>query len=262
MKNTLRTLTLLLALAPFVGLAAAQQTVRVGATPVPHAEILEVVRPLLAQQDIELDIVEFTDYVQPNLALASGDLDANFFQHVPYLEQFAADRGVDLVSIGGVHVEPIGVYSQSLTSLDDLEDGAQVGIPNDPTNGGRALLLLQSAGLIELAPDAGLSATPLDVVENPRDLRFRELEAAQLPRALPDLAAAVINTNYALEAGLNPTDDALLIEGADSPYVNVVVVQAERQDDPALQALAQALRSDEVRAFIEDEYEGAIVPAF
>lgn len=255
-------LGLLLALSTLLGSALAQTTVTVGATPVPHAEVLQIVRPLLEEQGIELEIVEFTDYVQPNLALAAGDLDANFFQHVPYLEQFSADRGLDLAAIATVHVEPMGVYSASLDSLEALEPRSTIAIPNDPTNGGRALLLLQSAGVLELDPDAGLAATPLDVTENPLGLRFRELEAAQLPRSLQDVDAAVINTNYALEAGLNPSEDALLIEDERSPYANVLVVRSERQDDPALRALAEALNSEPVRRFLEQEYGGAIVPAF
>jgi len=240
----------------------AQETVRIGVSPVPHAQIVEVAAPLLAEQGITIEIVEFTDYVQPNLALASGDLDANFFQHAPYLEQFSADHGLDLTAIAAVHVEPIGLYSSRHESIDELPEGAQVAIPNDPTNAGRALLLLQANGLLELTEGAGTEATVLDIASNPLNLRFVELEAAQLPRALQDVAAAVINTNYALEANLNPLEDALLIEGGESPYANLLVVQTEREDDEVLQAVADALTSPEVREFIEETYEGAIVPAF
>lgn len=241
---------------------AARQALRVGATPVPHVEVLEHVKPLLEAEGIDLEIIEFTDYVQPNLALDAGELDANYFQHIPYLEQFSRDHRLDLTYIAAVHIEPMGLYSERLESLDELPSGSLIGIPNDPTNGGRALLLLQSAGLIRLDPAAGITATPLDVVENPRRLRFQELEAAQLPRALPDLAAAVINTNYALEAGLNPIEDALVIEGADSPYVNVLAVRSEQAQDPALQALARALTGETVRTFLLERYLGAVVPAF
>nr|WP_304173729.1 MetQ/NlpA family ABC transporter substrate-binding protein [Limnochorda pilosa] len=253
---------LILAMALVAGTAAAQTVLRVGATPVPHAEVLQVIQPQLAVEGIQLEIVEFTDYVQPNLALAAGDLDANYFQHIPYLEQFSQDHRLDLTYIAAVHIEPMGVYSGRWTRLEDLPQGASIAIPNDPTNGGRALLLLQSAGLIRLDPAAGITATILDVVENPLGLRFRELEAAQLPRVLPDVDAAVINTNYALEAGLNPVADALTIEGSDSPYANVLAVRTDRQDDPALQALARALTSSQVRDFLLERYGGAVVPAF
>lgn len=242
--------------------ATAQVVLRVGATPVPHAEVLQLVQPVLAAEGIQLQIIEFTDYVQPNLALAAGDLDANYFQHIPYLEQFSQDHGLDLTYITAVHIEPMGLYSERLTSLDELPRGASIAIPNDPTNGGRALLLLQSAGLIRLDPAAGITATVLDVVDNPLGLRFRELEAAQLPRVLPDVAAAVINTNYALEAGLNPMADALVIEGSDSPYVNVLAVRTADRENPALQALARALTSEPVREFLLERYGGAVVPAF
>lgn len=240
----------------------AQTTIRVGASPVPHAQILEFVKPLLAAEGIDLQIVQFTDYVQPNLALAAGDLDANYFQHVPYLEQFSADHGLDLVSLGGNFVAPIGIYSSRHDSLEALPNGARIAIPNDPTNGGRALILLQSVGLIELAEGAGLQATPLDIVTNPKNIRIVELEAPQLPRALQDLGAAAINTNYALEASLNPVDDALLLEGADSPYVNVVAVTTERQDEAALLRLVEVLLSDAVRDYINEAFEGSIVATF
>ena len=244
------------------GFAVAQETITVGATPVPHAEILEFVAPALAEQGYILEIVEFTDYVQPNLALDAGDLDANFFQHVPYLESFAGDHGLDLVAIGGVHVEPIGLYSNTHSTVRSIQNGATIAIPNDPTNAGRALLLLESAGLIALIDGAGLEATPIDVKENPLGLFFVELEAAQLPRALPDVDAAVINTNYAIEAGFNPLDDALVIETSDSPYTNVVAVRAGTEDNPAIVALLAALQSEAVNDFILETYGGAVIPAF
>lgn len=241
--------------------AADSKVLTVGATPVPHAEVLEHVKPLLAQQGIELQVVTFTDYVQPNLALDAGELDANYFQTVPYLDSFNAERRTELTSVARVHVEPMGLYSQKRKSLGELRNGATIALPNDPTNTGRALLLLQSAGLIKLRPDAGIDATVLDVAENPRNLRFRELDSAQLPRSLPDVDAAVINTNFALEAGLNPTRDALTIEAPDSPYANVLAVQAARASDPHIQALAKALTSPEVARFIRERYQGAVVPS-
>lgn len=242
--------------------AFAQTTLKVGASPVPHGQILEFVQPLLAAEGINIEIVQFTDYVQPNLALGAGDLDANYFQHVPFLEQFSADHGLDLVSLGGNFVAPIGVYSSRHASLEALPSGARIAIPNDPTNGGRALILLQSAGLIELAEGAGLQATPLDIVSNPRNIRIVELEAPQLPRSLQDVDAAAINTNYALEASLNPVEDALLLEGADSPYVNVVAVATARQNEPALLRLVEVLLSDAVRDYINEAFAGSIVATF
>lgn len=235
---------------------------KVGASPTPHVPILETIRPLLAKEGITLKIIEFQDYVQPNLALAEGELDANFFQHVPYLEQFCKDRKLDLTYIAKVHIEPIGVYSKKIKSLKELKDKSIVAIPNDPTNGGRALLLLQQAKLIELRKDAGLSATELDIVNNPKKLQFKALEAAQLPRVLPDVDIAVINTNYALTINLVPTRDALFIEGSESPYANVLAVRTKDKNNPALLKLAKALNSQTVKDFIIKEYKGSIVPAF
>jgi len=247
----------------FGALASAQSTtITVGATPVPHAEILAFVQPLLREEGIELRIVEFNDYVQPNLALAAGELDANYFQHIPYLETFAADHRLNLSVLVGVHIEPMGVYSRRVSSLSELRNGAVIAIPNDVTNGGRALLLLEQAGLIKLADGVGITATIFDIVENPRNIRFQELDAAFLPRALVDVDAAVINTNYALEAGLVPLRDALFIEGAESPYVNVVAVRTGDENRPELRKLAEVLLRPEVRQFILDTYKGAVVPVF
>jgi D-methionine transport system substrate-binding protein len=237
-------------------------TIKVGASPVPHAEILEVVKPILEKEGINLEIVEFTDYVQPNLKLAEKELDANYFQHIPYLEEFSKEHNLDLTYIAKVHIEPMGAYSQKIKNLGELKEGATVAIPNDPTNAGRALLLLQTAGLIKLKPDAGIKATVGDIVENPKGLKITELEAATLPRVLPDVDLAVINTNYALEAGLVPTKDALIIEDANSPYVNVLVVRKGDESRPELKKLAEALNSPEVKKFIEEKYQGAVVPAF
>ena len=237
-------------------------TLRVGATPVPHAEILEFVKPLLAEEGIELEIVELTDYVTPNLALVDGDIDANFFQHVPYMESFAEDRNLDLVNIGAVHVEPLGLYSSTISSIDDLEEGAQITLPNDPTNLGRALLLLENNGLITLNDGVGLEATVFDIGENPLNLEFTEIDAAQAPRTLEDVDASIINTNYALEADLNPIEDALIIEGSESAYANIVTTTPENQDNEYLKILVDILQSEDVREFINENYNGAVVPAF
>lgn len=251
------------ALAALVSLTAARaESLTVAATPVPHAELLEFVKPALASEGVELDIKVFTDYVQPNVQVADGQLDVNFFQHKPYLDSFNAERGTKLVSVGLVHVEPFGAYSSKIKEISELKDGAQVALPNDPSNGARALLLLQKHGLIKLKDPGNILATARDIAENPKKLRFRELEAATLPRVLPDVDLALINTNYALEAGLNPVEDALFIEGEDSPYANLVATTEEKKDDPAVLKLVKALQSDQVRNFIKEKYQGSIVPAF
>jgi D-methionine transport system substrate-binding protein len=256
-------LTALAAAAALTSAAAqAADTLSVAATAVPHAEILEFIKPALAKQGVELKVKVFTDYVQPNVQVAEDRLDANFFQHQPYLDEFNASRSTQLVSIAGVHVEPFGAYSSKHKSLAELPQGAQVVIPNDATNGGRALLLLQKAGVIKLKDGAGITATVKDIAENPKAIKVRELEAATLPRVLAQVDLALINTNYALEAGLSPTKDALVIEGSDSPYVNILVARADNKDNVALQKLAKALNSAEVKAFITEKYQGAVVPAF
>jgi D-methionine transport system substrate-binding protein len=233
----------------------------VGATPVPHAELLNLIKSDLAAKGITLKVEEFTDYVQPNVAVLTGDLDANFFQHVPYLET-NAEWSAKLVSAFGVHVEPFGLYSAKYKHVNDLPNGATIAIPNDPSNGGRALLLLQSKGLITLKAGVGLTATPRDITGNPKNFRFRELEAAQLPRSLQDVDAATINGNYALEARLNPVKDSLIIEGADSPYVNIVVVQKGKEKDPRIIALKNALLSQKVKDYINSHYNGGVVAVF
>ncbi|MDO9617536.1 MAG: MetQ/NlpA family ABC transporter substrate-binding protein [Pseudomonas sp.] len=253
---------LIAAVAALAAFSAQAESLSVAATAVPHAEILEFVKPALAKDGVELNIKVFTDYVQPNVQVAEKRLDANFFQHKPYLDEFNKSRGTELVSVAGVHVEPFGAYSSQHKTLAELPQGANVVIPNDATNGGRALLLLQKAGVITLKPEAGILATPKDIVENPKAIKVRELEAATLPRVLTQVDLALINTNYALEAKLNPTKDALAIEGSDSPYVNILVARADNQDNAALQKLAKALNSAEVKAFIAEKYQGAVVPAF
>ena len=234
----------------------------VAASATPHAEILEQCVPILAEQGIDLQVHVYDDYVVPNTAVEEGEEDANYFQHVPYLDEFNASNGTHLVSVAGVHIEPMGIYAGKTTSLDALADGAQIAVPNDPTNEGRALLLLQSQGLIKLKDDAGLSATPNDIVENPKNLSFVELEAAILPNSIDDVDLSVINSNYALQAGLNPTSDSLALESSDSPYVNVLVVKEGNEENPAVLALVDALHSDTIRNFITETYDGAVVPAF
>lgn len=234
----------------------------VAASATPHAEILEQVVDVLAQQGIDLQIHEYGDYVVPNTAVEEGEEDANYFQHIPYLESFNEKEGTHLVSAGGIHIEPMGVYAGKTASLEELPDGAEIAIPNDPTNEGRALLLLEAQGLIKLADGAGLEATPNDIAENPKGLTFKELEAAMIPNAVEEVDLSVINVNYALEAGFDPTTDALAIEDADSPYVNIVAVKEGNENDPAILALVEALQSDAVRDFINETYGGAVVPVF
>ena len=239
--------------------------IKVAASPTPHAEILKVAKEVLAQQGITLDIQEFTDYIQPNTVTEDGQVDANYFQHITYLNDFNAENGTHLVSVAELHYEPFGIYAGKTASLDELADGAQIGVPNDPTNEGRALLLLQQEGLITLKEGVGLTATKLDIAENPKNLVIEELDAAQLPRSLDSLDMAVINGNYALQADLNAAD-ALAVESTEGEaaqaYVNVLVVKEGREDDPAIQALVDALKSDEVKAFMEETWPGAVVPMF
>lgn len=271
-KNILLTtliLTIVLAFAgcsteaPTSNESSADKTIlKVGATPVPHSEILNLIKPTLAAKGIELEIIEFTDYVKPNLALDAKEIDANFFQHVPYMESFSREHNLQLLSAAKVHVEPLGLYSKKIKSAEELKDGAIISIPNDPTNEGRALILLETKGYIKLKADAGLEATDKDIVENPKNLVFKPIDAAQLPRTLDDVDAAVINTNYALEADLNPSKDALLIEGSESPYANILTIRPQDKENAAIKELITALQSEEVKNFIEDQYKGAVVPAF
>lgn len=236
-------------------------TLKVGVSPVPHAEILGAVKDKLAKESVNVEIIEFTDYVQPNLALNDKNLDANYFQHKPYLDEFARSRNLKLVSAGAIHLEPMSVFSKKIKDLKDLPDGARVAIPNDPTNGGRALLVLQSAGLIKLRDDAPITATPQDITENKKNLQFSELEAPQLPRSLEDADISVININFALEAKLNPKD-AIFTESSDSPYANIVAVREGDETRPEIKKLIEALTSQESKDFIEKKYNGAIKAAF
>jgi D-methionine transport system substrate-binding protein len=237
-----------------------KKVIKVGASPVPHAEILEAVKPILAKEGYTLKIVQFNDYVTPNTALQDGEIDANFFQHIPYLKKSCEEKRLDLDYTVKVHIEPMGVYSSKIKNLSELKSGAQIAIPNDPTNGARALRVLEKAGLIKLKD--GDLVTKLDITENAKNLKFQELDAAQLPRVLKDVDAAVINTNYAIQANLNPTKDALAIEAKDSPYANVLAVRKQDKDKPYIQALSKALNSPEIKKFIEDKYKGSIIPAF
>ena len=238
-------------------------TLKVGASPTPHAEVLNAAKDELAEKGINLDIVEFTDYVQPNLATESGDLDANYFQHTPYLEEFNKEQGTHLVAIGKVHFEPMSIYGGTVTDLKNIPEGTKVGIPNDATNGGRALLLLEANGLIKLNPDAGVTATKLDITENPYNLEIVEMEAAQLPLSLSDLGFAAINANYALQNDLTQ-DDALATEDAESvaakTYGNVVVVKEGNENLPGLAELMEVLHGQTVVDFINNTYGGAVAP--
>ncbi|AZL66274.1 MetQ/NlpA family ABC transporter substrate-binding protein [Pseudomonas sichuanensis] len=253
---------LLAVVAAVAAFSAHAETLTVAATPVPHAEILNFVKPQLAKEGVELKVKEFTDYIQPNVQVAEKRLDANFFQHQPYLDEFNKAKKTNLVSVAGVHIEPLGVYSAKVKKLDELASGATVVIPNDATNGGRALLLLDKAGVIKLKDNKNILSTVKDITGNDKGLKFRELEAATIPRVLTQVDAALINTNYALEAKLNPEKDALAIEGSDSPYVNILVARPDNKDSDAMKKLAAALHSPEVKQFITEKYKGAVVPAF
>jgi D-methionine transport system substrate-binding protein len=237
------------------------KTITVGATPVPHAEILEFVKPLLEKDGYKLDIRVFNDYVIPNIAVFNGEIDANFFQHSPYLEQFNKDKNTDLIKTVSVHLEPIGIYSAKLKSVYELEEGGSISIPNDPTNGNRALDILQAAGIIKLNDEKELK-TKLDIVENPKNVEIVELEAPQLPRTIKDFDLSVINTNFAIAANLNPLKDALFLESKDSPYANILVVKNGNENKENIKALGKVLNSEKVREFIREKYQGAILEAF
>lgn len=243
-------------------LPAQAEKVRIGVTPGPHAQIMEVVKKEAKAQGLDLDVLEFSDYVVPNAALDSGDLDANSFQHQPYLDNQITDRGFKLVSVGKTVTFPLGIFAAKAKSLDALPKGAKVAIPNDPTNGGRALLLLSHEGVIGVDPKAGLKATVLDITQNPKNLKIVELDAAQLPRSLGDVDAAAINGNYALEAGLDPVKDAIAREPANGPYANVIVVRAADKDKPWVKKLVAVYNSAPVKSFIETTFKGAVVPAW
>lgn len=242
------------------------KTITVGASATPHAEILEQIKPVLADKGYELKIVVYQDYVQPNVALDSGDLDANYFQHQPYLDQYNSENGTALVSAGSIHYEPFGIYPGKIASIDELKSGSQIAVPNDATNEARALLLLEAQGIIKLKEGVGLNATKNDIAENPKKVEIVELEAAQIARSLPDVELAVINGNYAIEAGLNVAKDAIAVEDKESvaaqTYGNIVAVKEGNEGREDIKALIAALQSDVVKQFINDTYEGAVVPIF
>ena len=241
-------------------------TLKVAASPTPHAEILNVAKEILAEQGIDLEVVEFSDYVQPNLVTENGEVDANYFQHTPYLDSFNEENGTHLVSVGAVHYEPFGIYPGKSDDLANIADGATIAVPNDTTNEARALQLLAAQGLITVRDGAGLTATVNDITDNPHNLQIKEIEAAQLPRTVQDVDFAVINGNYAMEAGFSVGTDALAIEDASSEaaqtYANVLVVKEGNESDPAIQALYAALTSDKVKDYINSTYDGAVVPIF
>ena len=238
-------------------------TLKIGATPVPHAVMLEEIKSDLKDKGITIEVIEFNDYVQPNNALNDKELDANFFQHEPYLNDFVKEhKEMKIKNAAGIHVEPMGIYSHKIKQLSELADGAKVSIPNDPTNGGRALLLLEKAGLLKLKDGVKETATVQDITENPKNLTITEIEAAQLPRTLDDVDISVINTNFAMNADLNPMKDALFMEDKTSPYVNIVVVREGDENRAEIKELISALQSEKMKKFITEKYNGAIVPAF
>lgn len=241
-------------------------TLTVGATPNPHAEILAQVKDDLAAEGIDLVVKEYSDYVVPNTAVEEGDLDANYFQHTPYMEKFNEENGTHLVSVGKIHYEPMGIYPGLTKTLEELPDGATIAVPNDATNEARALQLLAAQGLIELKEDAGLNATPNDITSNPKNLQFKELEAAMLPQTASEVDLSVINSNFAMEGSMNPATDSLASEDADSEaaqtFANIIAVKEGHENDPAIQALVKALQSDKVKEYIEKTYSGAVVAVF
>lgn len=241
---------------------ASAQTIKIGVTPGPHAQILEAVKPIAAKKGLDIQIVEFSDYVVPNTALEAGEIQANSFQHQPYLDNQVKDRGYKIVSVGTTVNFPIGIYSKKYKSLDDLPVGATVAIPNDPTNGGRVLLLLKDKGYIKLRDGVGFKPSVADITENPKKLKIVEIDAAQLPRSLPDVDAAGINTNYAKEAGLDPVKDPILREDPKGPYVNVIAVRTQDKDKPWVKVLVGSYQSPEVKAFIETTFKGSVLPSW
>ncbi|MDR2527029.1 MAG: MetQ/NlpA family ABC transporter substrate-binding protein [Rickettsiales bacterium] len=240
------------------------EKLKVGVSPVPHGEILEVIKDDLKKQGVELEIVEYADYVTPNLSLDDKSIDANYFQHKPYLDSFVASRNLKhkLIALPPVHVEPIALYSKKVKSIKELKNGAKIAIPNDPSNEGRSLILLAESGLIKLDKKAGLLGTPKNITSNPKNLQFSEIDVALLPRVINDFDAVIINGNYALESGYNPVKDSILIEGTKSPYANFVTVRADDKEKPSIKKLNDSLRSKKVKDFIAKKYNGGVVAAF
>jgi D-methionine transport system substrate-binding protein len=258
----MKKLILAAAVAAFASTAALAETIKIGVTPGPHAQIIEKVKEVAATKGLDLEILEFSDYVVPNQALADGELQANSFQHKPYLDNQVADRGYDLISVGYTVNFPMGVYSKKVKTLEELEDGATISIPNDPTNGGRALLILADKGLIKLNAEKGLKVGPADVTENPKNFEFAELDAAQLPRSLDDVDASVINTNFAVEGGLDPAKDAIAKEGEKAPYINIIAINGKDKDAEWVKTLVASYHSDEVKKFVLDTFKGVVIPSW
>ncbi len=263
-KNLVMIAAVSLAALAMSGMAMAGEKITVAASPTPHAEILEQVKPILEEQGYDLEVIEFEDYVQPNLVVDSGEIDANYFQHIPYLNEFNEENGTALVNAGGIHYEPFGIYPGKKSSLDELEDGDTIAVPNDTTNEARALLLLQDNGVITLKEGAGLTATVLDIEENPMNINIEELEAAQVSRVKDEVAFVILNGNYALQAGFSVAKDSVAYEASDSEaaktYVNVIAVKEGNENADKIVALVEALKSDEITSYINDTYDGAVVP--
>ncbi|EOX1263848.1 MetQ/NlpA family ABC transporter substrate-binding protein [Campylobacter upsaliensis] len=251
---------LLVSLVGFTLNLNAAEKIVVAATPVPHAEILNQAKEDLKKEGYTLEVKEFTDYVLPNLATDNSEVDANFFQHMPYLEEFNKSKGTKLVKVANIHIEPMAVYSKKYKNFNELKDGAKIAVPNDPTNESRALDIIAKTGLVGF--NDKVLKTPIDITQNPKNIKFIELKAAQLPRALSDVDVAVINANYALSANLNPVKDSIFIEDKDSPYANILVVKEGKEQDPKIKALTKALQSEKIKKFIEEKYNGAVIPAF
>ncbi len=241
---------------------AADKPLKIGVTPGPHAQIMEVVKKVAEKDGLKIQVVEFSDYVQPNVALHQGDIDINSFQHLPFLENMVKDRKYDLVMLAKTFTFPMGIYSKKIKNIKELKDGAVIAIPNDPTNGGRALLLFEKAGLIKLKPGLGHKASVVDIVENPRKFKIRELEAAQIPRTLEDMEIAAINTNYAMSAGLVPAKDALILEDSSSPYANILAVRGKDKDNPLYKKFLKAYQSEEVKKFVTEQFKGSVIVAW
>ena len=251
---------LLVSLVGFTLNLNAAEKIVVAATPVPHAEILNQAKEDLKKEGYTLEVKEFTDYVLPNLATDNSEVDANFFQHMPYLEEFNKSKGTKLVKVANIHIEPMAVYSKKYKNFNELKDGAKIAVPNDPTNESRALDIIAKTGLVGF--NDKVLKTPIDITQNPKNIKFIELKAAQLPRALSDVDVAVINSNYALSANLNPVKDSIFIEDKNSPYANILVVKEGKEQDPKIKALTKALQSEKIKKFIEEKYNGAVIPAF
>ena len=267
MKKSLKLVAILSTLLVTLSLSAgcgqqsstkAEKTLKVGVTAGPHAEVMEVVKKVAQKDGLNIQVVEFNDYIQPNVALNQGDIDVNSFQHQPYLDNIIKDRKYDIIAVAKTVIFPMGIYSVKIKDIATLPEGAIVALPNDPTNGGRALLLLEKINLIKLKPGAGLRAAVTDIIENPKKIVLKELDAAQIPRSLADMDMAAINTNYAITAGLVPTKDAIAIEDINSPYANILAVRSKDKDDPSVQKLIKAYHSEEVKTFIQEHFKGSV----